>query len=126
MAFIKLFPREGSDYLPVEEVIERLRSEFDYVEIDEEEGRDHVGGMIAATLRFSDELPWKQERLKTLQKLQRHSVYIFFGDHSEAIAAFCFMPDSEMFFGSPEEVDGAARIIVTRAAQVLKYELFEG
>ena len=126
MAFIKLLPFEGIQHLPLEEIVIRLKSEFAYVEVNEEAGRDHVGDMIAATLRFSDEVPWKHEQLVTLQRKQNRAAYIVFGDEAIASAAFCFMPESELFFGNSDEVDGPARALVERAASILNYQLFDG
>lgn len=126
MAFVKLYPPEGGDPLPVVEVIRRLREEFDVVEADADEGQDHVAGMILATLRFSDSIPGKQERLAWLQSVQDAAVYVTFGDDLRAVAACCVLPDSELFFGRPDEVHGPARELVERAAEALGYTLHEG
>jgi hypothetical protein len=126
MAFIKLFPPKGREALPVEEIIERLRDEFKVVDADPDAGQDHVAGMIAATLRFSDALPGKQERLARLQSVQDAAVYVTFGDDLALTASCCLMPDSELFFGAPAEVDGPARPLVERAASALNYTLFKG
>lgn len=80
MAFIKLFPPEGRDALAVADVILRLEDEFAVVDADPDEGQDHVAGMIAATLRFSDAIPGKRERLSWLQSVQDAAVYVSFGD----------------------------------------------
>jgi hypothetical protein len=74
MAFIKLCPPQGRDPLPVADVLRRLRDEFNFVDVDADAGQDHVGGMIAAALRFSDSLPGKQERLAWLQSVQDAAV----------------------------------------------------
>jgi len=126
MAFIKLFPPEGRDALPVEDVIRRLRDEFDVVGADPDAGQDHVAGMIAATLRFSDSLPGKQERLAWLQSVQNEAVYVSFGDDVGLVASCCVKPDSELFFDSPDEIHGPARPLLERAASVLGYTVFEG
>jgi hypothetical protein len=126
MAFIKLFPPEGRDALPVSDVIRRLEEEFDIVDADPDEGQDHVAGMIAATLRFSDALPGKQDRLAWLQAAQGAAVYVSFGDDLGIMAGCCVMPNAELFFGSRDEVDGPARPLVERAAAALDYTLFEG
>ncbi len=126
MAFVKLFPPEGRDALPVADVIERLRDEFDVVDADPDAGQDHVAGMIAATLRFSDAVPGKQERLAWFQSVQDSAVYVSFGDDLGVVANCCVMPDSELFFGHGDEVDGPARPLVDRAAVALGYTVFEG
>jgi hypothetical protein len=126
MAFVKLFPPEGSDAHPVADVIRRLGDEFAFVDADPDEGENHVASMIAATLRFSDALPGKQQRLAWLQSVRDAAVYVSFGDDLGNVASCCVMPKSELFFGNPDEVDGPARPLVERAASALGYTLFEG
>jgi hypothetical protein len=125
MAFIKLFPPEGRDALTVKEVISRLRDEFDVVDPDPDAGRDHVAGMIAATLRLSDSLPGKQERLAWLQSIQNDAVYVSFGDDVGLVASCCVKPGSELFFDSPDEIDGPARPLLKRAATALRYTVYD-
>jgi len=126
MSFVKLFPPEGREALPVADVVRRLEEEFAVVDADADEGQDHVAGMIVATLRFSDELPGKQEHLAWLQSVQNSAVYVSFGDDLGTMACCCVIPDSELFFGSPDEVDGSARPLVERAANALGYTVFDG
>jgi hypothetical protein len=126
VAFIKLYPPEHSAALPVHEVIERLQDEFEVVDADRDEGQDHVARIIAATLRFSDAIPGKQERLAWLQSVQDAAVYVSFGDDFDTLASCCVMPDSELFFDSGDELRGPARLLVERAAAALGYTLYEG
>ena len=126
MAFIKLLPPEGSEPHSVARIIELLANDFEEFESDAEAGRDHVGEMLAATLRFPDSLPGKQERLAWLRSVQNEAVMVAFSDGSDAVAQTCVMPDSELFFGSPDAIDGAARKLVDRAAAKLGYEILEG
>jgi hypothetical protein len=126
MAFIKLFPPKGGKALPVKDVIRRLRDEFEVVDADPHAGQDHVAGMIAATLRFSDALPGKKERLAWLQSVQNEAVYVSFGDNLGLVASCCVKPDSELFFGSPDEIHGPGRRLLERAASALGYTVFEG
>jgi hypothetical protein len=126
MAFIKLLPPEGGDALPVKDVIHLFRNEFKVVDVDPDEGQDHVAAMIAATLRFSDALPGKQELLAWLQSIQNDAVYVSFGDDLSLIASCCVKPGCELFFDSPDEICGPARPLVERAATVLRYTVFEG
>lgn len=126
MAFVKLFPPKGGDALPVAEVISRLEDEFAIVDSDPMQGQDHVAAMIAATLRFSDKVPGKQDRLAWLLSVQEAAVFVSFGDNLGTMARCCVMPGSELFFGSPDEVDGPARPLVERAALALDYTVFEG
>jgi hypothetical protein len=82
--------------------------------------------MIAVTLQFSDDLPGKQERLAWLQSVQEEAVYVSFGDELGLVASCCVMPDSGLFFDSPDELNGPARPLVERAADALGYTVFEG
>ena len=70
MAFVKLLTPEDGNALSVREVIRRLKDEFTVVDADPDAGQDHVAGMIAVTLGFSDSLPDKQARLGWLQSVQ--------------------------------------------------------
>lgn len=126
MAFIKLFPPDDKPALSVARVIRRLRDEFSFVDENPDEGQDFVASMIAATLGFSDVIPGKQERLQWLQSVQEHAVLVSFGDDLSIVASCCVLPDSELFFGSPDEVDGPARPLVERAASALGYTIYEG
>ena len=125
MAYLKLFPREGCDALPVADVIRRLQDEFAGVDADADAGQDHVAAMIAATLRFSDSLPGKQARLSWLQSIQNEAIYVSFGDDLGLLASCCAMPGSELFFDSPDEINGPARPLVERAASALGYTLYD-
>jgi hypothetical protein len=126
MAFVKLLPPDGRHALPVRRVVQLLRDEFALVETDPEQGRDHVSQMITTALRLPDILPAKQEMLTRLPALQNDAVYVTFGDGPDAVAGCCVMPDTELFFGRPDEVDGPARPLVDRAAAALGYEVLVG
>jgi hypothetical protein len=126
MAFVKLLPPEGGNALPVADLIRRLENEFNVVDADPDTGQDYVAGMIAVTLRVSDAVPGKQERLAWFQSVQDAAVMVSFGDDLGLVASCCVLPDAELLFGSPDEVDGPARPLIERAAAVLGYEVFEG
>jgi len=125
MAFIKLCPPEGRNALPVNDVIRRLRDEFDVVDADPDAGQDHVAGMIAATLRVSDLVSGKQEHLAWLQSVQDDAVYVSFGDDLGLVASCCVLPGSELFFDSSVEIHGSARPLVERAAKALGYTVYD-
>jgi len=48
----KLIPADGTSYLAPEEVVRRLNDEFEVVETDVEEGRDHVQSMILQFIKM--------------------------------------------------------------------------
>src|SRR5262245_23976623 len=126
MAFIKLYPPKAGQAHPTSDVIFRLRNEFRIVDTNPHDGRAHVAAMIAATLPFSDSLPHKQAQLTRLREIQDAAVYVRFGDSDDLTASCCLLPDTELFFASPEAINGLARPLVERCARVLGYELFEG
>ena len=125
MAFVKLEPLVGKPYLSVDRIIDHLRLEFDWVEVDREEGRSHVNGMLAFAYRVSDEVPGKVERTKKWEAALDQSAWVSFGD-SDASASCCLIPETELFFGDADAIAGAGRRIVQRAADALGYEVFEG
>ena len=126
MAFIKLIPRKGRKCLPVNSIVRLFKDEFAIVDLDRDEGQNHVAGMIAATLRFSDSLPFKQEQLTRLQSIQPTAVYVTFGDNLDVTTSCCLMADSELFFDNPDELDGPAREIIERAAKAIEYTVYRG
>jgi hypothetical protein len=126
MAFLKLFPFEGQDWLPIDEVLDRMRTEFRFLDVDSDGGQDHVGDMIAATLRFSDDLPHKQAQLADLQSVRDSAVYVTFGDSDDVVGSCCLMRERAVFFDNPDEINGPARKLVERLAGALNYELYNG
>ena len=50
----------------------------------------------------------RQELLAWFQKVQPAAVYVWFGDDYGSTAGCCVLPDSELFFGSPDDVHGSA------------------
>ncbi len=126
MAFIKLLPSKERGALPVNDVIRRLEDKFAIVNADPEEGQDQVAGMIAYILRLDDDFPGKDEQIARLQSFQDRAVWVSFGDDLDPAAATCVMPDSDLFFGGRDEVDGPARPLVERAASALGYTLHAG
>ena len=126
MAFIKLFPHEGAPWLAVDCVVERLRDEFIYFHADRDEGRDHVGGMIAAVVKLPEDLPGRQEQLDNWKVAQESAIVVEFGNFPACFARTCVIAASELFFGRRDEVHGPARPFVDRAASILGYKLFCG
>jgi hypothetical protein len=84
-----------------------------------------VAAMIAATLRFSDDVPIKQLQLAKLQAVQDAAVYVSFGDNLGLAASCCVMQGSDLFFDKPDELNGPARPLLERAASTLGYTLYE-
>jgi hypothetical protein len=126
VAFIKFFPFENREWLPVSDVLDRMRDEFRMVDADREEGRDYIGGVIVAMLRLPNDLPGYQEQLAFLQAIQDQAVCVTFGDSDDIVASCCLAPERDMFFDSPGELAGPGRQLIERLAGALSYELYEG
>src|SRR5687768_7740514 len=108
MAFIKLLTPDEGSCLTVEDVVRKLRDEFRYFHADPEEGGDYVGGTITAVLTFPPDLRGRQEQLDQWTVAQEDSVVVEFGDTPDLFARTCVIPESDLFFGAPEEVNGPA------------------
>jgi hypothetical protein len=126
MEFVKLLPPENAKPLPVAKVLRRLRDQFKVVEADKSQGWDHVADMIAATLRYSDDIPEREQQLAWLESVQEDAVYVAFGDTPDAVASCCVMPGAELYFATPDEIHGPLRPLIDRCATALGYELVEG
>lgn len=127
MAFVTLVPPADRKELSVGEIVRRLRVEVSLVDVDPQAGQDHVAGMIAAVLGFSDELPGKAERLAWLQASQADAIYLSFGDEDgHDVARCCLIEGGSLFFDDLNEIEGPARVFVERAGRALGYELVDG
>jgi hypothetical protein len=126
VAFLKLFPREHADPLPIATIIARLEGEFPVVKTSKEDGQKHLSAVIAATERFSDELPGKQERLEYFRSVKEVAVFVEFGDRLDLLASCCLLSGAELLFSYPYEISGPGRPLIERAASALGYEVFEG
>lgn len=127
----RLTARDGQRYLSPRVVVTRLESEFAYVEVDEEDGRRHVRGIIRQLEKMADMglIPVDSEYLERLRKAQRGAMYVYFGDDpgSEvACLSTAVIPGEALFFDySSRAHEEAARHLLLRCAAVLDYDITE-
>lgn len=127
----RLCVRDGGHYLNPRLVVSRLESEFAYVEVDEEDGRRHAGGIIRQLEKMSEMglMPVDNEYLERLKKAQVSSIYVYFGDDpgSElACLSTAVIPGEPLYFDYPSPAHAeAARPLLVRCAEVLGYDIIE-
>ena len=127
----RLTVRDGHRYLSPQVVVTRLESEFAYVEVDEEDGRRHVRGIIRQLQKISEMglIPVDNEYLERLKKAQRGAIYVYFGDDpgSEiACLSTAVIPGEALFFDYASRAhEQAARPLLVRCAAVLGYDIVE-
>lgn len=127
----RLVARDGKRYLSPRVVVTRLESEFAYVEVDEEDGRRHVRGIIRQLEKIADMglIPVDNQYLERLKKAQRGAIYVYFGDDpgSEiACLGTAIIPGEALFFDYASRAhEQAAQPLLIRCAAVLDYEIVE-
>lgn len=127
----RLVPPDGCPYLSPRLVVSRLESEFAYVEVDEEDGRRHVRGIIRQLQKMRDLglIPVDDEYLARLKKAQRGAIYVYFGDDpGSEIACLntAVIPGEPLFFDYASRAhEQAAHPLLARCAEVLGYNIVE-
>lgn len=127
----RLCVRDGERYLSPRVVVSRLESEFAYVEVDEEEGRRHVSGIVRQ-LQNIDEMglmPVDYQYVERLKKAQRGAVYVYFGDDpgsETACLSTAVVPGEALYFDYVSSAHAeAAWPLLLRCAAVLGYDIIE-
>lgn len=127
----RLCARDGQRYLSPRLVISRLESEFAYVEVDEEDGRRHVRGIIRQLQKISEMglVPLDRAYVERLKKAERGAVYVYFGDDpgsETACLSTAIIPGEALYFvyASRRHADAAYPLLL-RCASVLDYEIIE-
>lgn len=127
----RLCAREGARYLSPQLVVSRLQAEFAYVEVDEEDGRRHVGGIIRQLQKMAAMglMPVDNEYLERLKQAQRGAIYVYFGDDPGSEAAClsaAIIPGEPLYFDypTPAHVEVFYPLLV-RCAAALDYEIVE-
>jgi hypothetical protein len=127
----RLCIRNGGRYLSPRLVVSRLESAFAYVEVDEEYGHRHVGGIIRQLRKMAAMglMPVDNEYLERLKGAQRSAIYVYFGDNpgSElACLSAAVIPGEPLYFDYPSPAHAeAARPLLIRCAEVLGYDIVE-
>lgn len=127
----RLCVRDGQRYLSPRVVVARLEAEFPYVEVDEEDGRRHVRGIISQLQKISNMglVTLDRTYLDRLKKAQNGSVYVYFGDDpgSEiAMLSTAVIPNEALYFvyASRRHAEATWPLLL-RCASVLNYEIVE-
>lgn len=117
-----LFPADGVAYLDPEEVVRRLRGEFDYTAIDRNEGSGVVGEIVAKLV----ELNAPQEVIDFQLAAQDRAIQVVIADDalSDNCLQFTVKPNSGIFVGYlSREHEISTRSLVERCATVLGYQI---
>lgn len=119
----RLVPPDGKSKFTAAEICRRIEDEFQFVELDAEEGKDHVGKMIEAFVRLNA----PQAILDWHVKVRDSAVFVWVSDDpSEELAyvTFVAMDGGDIFIGyCSQEHEDRARPIVKRCQAALGYEL---
>lgn len=127
----RLCVRDGQRYLSPRVVVSRLESEFAYVEVDEEDGRRHVRGIIRQLQKIGEMglIPVDNQYVERLKKAQRGSIYVYFGDDpgsETACLSTAVIPGEALYFDYVSRAHAeAAWPLLLRCADVLDYEIIE-
>ena len=102
-----------------------------YVEVDEEDGRRHVRGVIRQLQKISEMglVPLDRAYVERLRKAQRGAVYVYFGDDpgsETACLSTAVIPGEALYFvySSRRHADAAYPLLL-RCASALDYEIIE-
>jgi hypothetical protein len=127
----RLCVRDGQRYLSPRVVVSRLESEFAYVEVDEEDGRRHVRGIIRQLQKIGEMglIPVDNQYVERLKKVQRGAIYVYFGDDpgsETACLSTAVIPGEALYFdyASPRHAEAAWPLLL-RCAAVLGYDIIE-
>src|SRR5687768_5589801 len=127
----RLCVRDGERYLSPRVVVSRLEGGFPYVEVDEEDGRRHVRGIIRQLERIRDMglVPIDNGYVERLKKAERGAIYVYFGDDpgsESACLSTAVIPGEALYFvySSLRHADAAWPLLL-RCAAVLGYEIVE-
>src|SRR5688572_4791969 len=121
-----LLPPDGHEYLSVDDVLDRLRDEFRFVEADAAAGVERVGDWIAQYGRLGrHEIPDLERAVERLEQVRGEAVQIaLFDDPSSrhAYLSFTLIPGEPLLidYSSPEHEE-AVRPFVERCASALDY-----
>ena len=127
----RLCVRDGERYLSPRVVVSRLEDEFPYVEVDVQDGRRHVRGIIRQLERIRDMglVPLDHGYLERLKKAERGAIYVYFGDDpgsESACLSTAVIPGEALYFVySSRRHAEAAWPLLLRCAAVLGYEIVE-
>jgi hypothetical protein len=128
-----LFPNIDDQYLQPEEIVRRLRAEFEYVDADPEEGMSYLLEMIDRFEKMTPEMAQMYQRvnldvpthIQSLRSMLGKAIYIVVSDRSDFqndYIRFVAMPDTAPLIGySSGEHEDAAAPLLKRMCGILGY-----
>jgi len=124
----QLWPEEGAPFLTVEEVLERWRAVFAYVDADPAAGRAQMDETIAYLQRMvGGNKYFTPEELAKARRDRDHAVRVRLADaaqHGDVYLETLVTPEAEILFDYADGFhEDAAAPLVERAARALGYQL---
>ena len=133
----QLAPRQGADFLPPVEVVERVRREFGYADANPQAGADHVGSMIEHFLRRkAGYARWKNPPLESaeldgiisrLESVRNDAIMLTLGDDPASEFGYvdlAVLPNEPLFIGyCCGQHEDEAKLLVMRLASILDYDV---
>ncbi len=124
----KLTPMTGKPFLSPEEVVRRLRDEFEIADVDAEEGRDQAQNMLLQLIKMQQGgLSGCEEKIERTQKVQADALMVTVSDEPQsenALLRFLLIPDSEIivtyYSGEHQRL---AEPLLKRCSEVLGYPI---
>jgi hypothetical protein len=117
----QLKPKKGSPYLPPDEVVRRLQTEFAIVDADAAAGAQHVADMI----KYYEKAKAPPELIAAHRLLQSEAIAVIVADEpkpGDAYLQFVVMPGETLFIGyCSEQNEMAAKPLLKRCCQALGY-----
>ncbi len=82
----RFFAKHGSEYLSPSEVVSRLRGEFRYVEVDLQQGDEHVKSMVEQLTRMQDlePPPASSEEIERLKAARGQALFVCIFDEPQS------------------------------------------
>ena len=117
-----LMPSDGNSYLSPDEVVRRLREEFDVVETDAEQGREHVQELVRRCLKAG-----REETIDRLQKARDAALMVVISDEpisQDGRLRFAVIPGEPIIVGYwSGRHQRLAEPILKRCSQALGYSV---
>jgi hypothetical protein len=118
----RLYPIKDGENLEPEEIVRRLRAEFDFVDADREAGMEHVANMLKQFQRMNAPPPIIDAHRAMLGKAIR-VIISDREDFEDDYLTFTAMPNEYPFVSySSRQHEDAAALLLERACKILGYE----
>lgn len=118
----QLGPPDYRSYLPVDELLGRLRAEFPFVSVDREAGADHVAPLLLQGESAPAPNPGFVERLRRMRAEAVRVIVADSADSCDGHLSFVVMPESSLWIGFESETHAIASAgLVDRCCRVLGY-----